>query len=292
MNKRVATSVPWWSRALDQFTWRFTLVLTMIVVGVSGAYVANKVGVHELQATYFERELLQNNMLAMNERQMLLDLKDANAEFRRRVAAANARGQAYLAAASSQQQALNADLLSLRAQEEFAASRALQPFVTATRSSWDGAQDERAIQRSVARNVAKRGRESDDSNEFRDMWSSLETRIGEGHKRVRKLAIAVVLFVASLVMFTFAGLTSKRMAQALLFGGVGFAGVTAMGVMTIISDLRLAASAVLVLLGICSVLAWKVGPPSKAAAEGHAEPAEGDAHGFAKGLQPRDYRFE
>jgi hypothetical protein len=286
MNKRgVATAVPWWSRALDQFTWRFTLVLTMIVVGVSGACVAYMVGVHELQATYFERELMQNNVLAMNERQMLLDLNDAHAEFRRRVAAANARGQAYLAAASSQQQALNADLLSLRAQEEFAASRALQPFVTATRSSWDGAQDEGAIQRRVARNVAKSGRESDESTDFTNMWHRLEERIKKGHEKVRKLAIAVVLFVASLVMFTFAGLTSKRMAQALLFGGVGFAGIAAIGVMTIIPE-RLAPSVVLVLLGICSVLAWKVGPPSKAAAEGHAEPAEGDPHGFAKGLHP------
>ena len=109
----------------------------MIVVGVSGAYVAYMVGVHELQATYFERELMQNNVLAMNERHMLLDLKDANAEFRRRVDAANARGLAYLTAASSPQVPLNADLFSLQAQEEFAASRALQPFVAATRSSWE-----------------------------------------------------------------------------------------------------------------------------------------------------------
>ena len=284
--RSVPTDEPWWSRAIAQINWRLTLVLTMIVVGVSGAYVAYMVGVHELQATYFERELMQNNVLAMNERQMLLDLKDANAEFQRRVDAANVRGGAYLAASWSQKQSLNADLLSLRAQEEFAASHALQPFVTATRNSWDGAQDERAIQRRIARNVAKSGRESDESSDFRNMWNRLETKIDEDHERVRELAIAVVLFVVSLVVFTFAGLTSKRMAHGLLFAGIGFASITAISVMTILPGLRVSAAIILVLLAVCAFLAWKAGPPLKAAAESHAEPADGDAHGFAKGLHP------
>ena len=57
--------------------------------------------------------------------------------------------------------------------------------------------------------------------------------------------------------------------------------------MAIIPELRVAGSVVLVLLSICAAMAWKVGAPSKAAAEGHAEPAEGDAAASPKGCMRR-----
>jgi inactivated superfamily I helicase len=145
---------------------RLLLALTMIAVAALGAYVAYETGTSELRGARYEREVAQDHLLALTEHQRLLDLAEASAEFRRRILAFETRGKAYLATAGeSGQLALNADVLSLQAQEEFAAGRALRPFVRATRTAFGSevGGDERNLERRIASYLARQGIEVDAS---------------------------------------------------------------------------------------------------------------------------------
>lgn len=205
---------------------RLGLALTMIAVAALGAYVAYETGANELRGAQYEREVAQDHLLALTEHQRLLDLAEANAEFRRRILASETRGKAYLATAGEPGQLpLNADVLSMQAQEEFAASRALRPFVRATRTAFGSeiGGDERNLERRIARYLARQGIEVDESGgKNSNIWSTLNKKIHDAHEKVRALALAVLLFVVSLVMFTFADL-SQRVYRARRWYIAGFA---------------------------------------------------------------------
>src|SRR5262245_38416788 len=189
---------------------RLLLALTMIAVAALGAYVAYETGANELRGAQFERELAQNHLIALTEQQRLLDLREANEEFTARIRAAQARGSAYLGAARSPGQLpANAEILSLRAQEEFAAARALQPLARATRVTFgtEVGGDERSLERRLARYLARQGIDVDATGS--DLWRILSERIHDAHSKVRNLALSVLLFVAALVTFTFADLSQR-----------------------------------------------------------------------------------
>jgi hypothetical protein len=238
--------------------WRLMRALTMVAVAALGAFVAYKTGKYELDGARLERELAQENLLATTERQSLLSLTEANAELSRRASTYKTLGQAYLNEADQMgPKRPDAAVLTLQAQEEFAAARALEPFleVSGRPLRADPSSVEASIERNIARSLAGKGIETD----LHDTWGRLDTKIQKAHSSVRTLAGSVVILILSLVMFTFSDL-SRRPAYSRLWFIIGILNAFgAMGFLLIsIRELSMPLLTFSALLVVLSVIAWKV----------------------------------
>jgi hypothetical protein len=262
------------STIASAFDSRLLHALTMVAVAAIGAFLAYKTGSHELGSVRLEREIAQQNLLTVTERQRLLDLADANEDLKRRADGYHARGQAYLdAARRAGGNAQDAGLLTLRAQEEFAAERALKPFVDATgRPFRRDADRETGIRRYIERFMEGKGIAAGP-----DSMTRLGEEMEHAHNSVQSLAAGVVVFILSLVVFTFSDLSRRPLRSRIWFVAgvvIAFAGIVS--TVWLNRDLSPWLLGFAVLLLVLSVAAWIVRAQRrrKGAKAHHSEPGE------------------
>jgi len=196
-NTSAAEPLPEADKAGDSRLWR---ALTMVAVAMIGAFLAYMTGTYELQSVRLEREIVQQNLITVTERQRLLDYLEASQQLTRRADAYRAIAESNAAAATDHvRTSEQAEILTLQAQEEFAAARALKPFIDATSRvvSSDGPDTDTNVRRSVDQFKEARGIASEP-----DSLAKLDEAMEKAHEKVRTLAGTVVVFILALVMFT------------------------------------------------------------------------------------------
>jgi len=257
------------------FDSRLLHALTMVAVAAIGAFLAYKTGTHELGSVRLEREISQQNLLTVTERQRLLDLADANEDLKRRGDGYRARGRAYLDAARRAGTASqDGGLLVLHAQEEFAAERALRPFVDVTGRPFrrDPLDRESSIRRYIERFMEGKGISTGP-----DSMTKLGEEMERTHTSVKSLAGGVVIFILSLVMFTLSDLSRRPLRSRIWFAAgvlIAFAGIVSTFWMN--RDLSVWLLGFAVLLLVLSVAAWVVRTRRRrqGAKAHHSEPGE------------------
>lgn len=210
------------------------LASLMVVVATLGAIVSGMAAVAENEAERVSRQLTQGHHLGLTYRQELLTDGAMRDPLKERSDACINLGEQYLQAVN--RNILNkpgmAAQLDLHAQEEFAAARALWPFLYILRHPFDRElSPEQSLQKRVAFFLAQQGFEAtwkdpendDDSSKL--IWEHLDQKFKSAHHMTHHLSLGVVLFVAALVIFTISDMRRQiRWKRRLLYLGVLVAG--------------------------------------------------------------------
>ena len=183
----------------DARLWR---ALTMVAVAAIGASLAFMTGAYNCRSVRFEREIVQQNLISVTERQRLLDFIEAKQQLRRR------RADVYRTLAESRAHgSVGSRAVQRRKCRSFdvAGTRGIRCCACAEavyRRHEPGSECRRAdvdtnVRRSVDRFKEARGMAGEP-----DSLEKLDEAMEEAHEKVRTHAGAVVIFILSLVMFT------------------------------------------------------------------------------------------
>jgi hypothetical protein len=215
--------------AQSQFDPRVMLALIMVLVATLGAIAAYRTATGDQEFAELSQWLAEGQLVATAERQKLLDGTLAVAllgdDLRRYETAGNT--YAERAATLRERDPRAAAVLDFKAQEAFAAARALRPFLRLKNSVFEDKMDlEGSLQFKLARRLANMGfpvEWRDPANgtdavpveagaqawESGRIWASFSARIAAQRELVPKLALCVVGFVAALAIFSCADLARK-----------------------------------------------------------------------------------
>jgi hypothetical protein len=218
---------------------RTLLAFVMVMVAFLGTVTALRAGIVERETALLGQELMQGRLLEMTQRHSILNDDVAHADLYARYHGLQIRGALLQARADSIRKSdpgsQAADWLDLQGQEEFAAARALRPFLwIVPAQSEQGEVSELNLQRQISMYLAGRGlladrpeiqaagglvrssgasvgdrRDSGEAEAITSIWSRLEERIREGNWRTPMLALGVVLFILALVIFTVADMLER-----------------------------------------------------------------------------------
>jgi hypothetical protein len=275
---------------------RTSLACIMVVFATLGAIMAFRTASAEHDNTIRERRLAYGYFFETIERQKELNGILERALFETRLSRIYQTGLSKMETADRLRQAkpATAAWLDLQAQEEFAARRAVKPFWALTPSMQNCLSVANHLQWTVAPLLSELGFETEwqdprpaidlppDSADCkfaerkeptRSILHLLEGEIQRGHELIPKLAMSVVLFVAALVCFTLADLSTRKW-----YKGIWLAGGLLVGAVCLFYALQadqrswpFLALAVGSFLLLFSVM-WNVGYLSTSEEGGHQSP--------------------
>ncbi len=201
--------------------WHTLLALSMVIIATVGAIVAGGAAIAEQEANRLERLLTWGHEISLTKRQVLLADAATRAGLEVRIKSLDKQGEAYLEAANHP--GVNQVWLKSQAQEEFAAARALLPFLTVLPNPFQDKQlsVENNFQKAVAFYLAGLGFgtvwrdplgtiKEQQATGPPNIWEPLDQKLEDAHLMVRRLASGVVLFVAALILLTLANILSHR----------------------------------------------------------------------------------
>lgn len=198
--------------------WHQILARLMVVVATLGAIVSGLTAIAENETEGLTRQLTQGQHLGLSYRQEQLTDRATREPLQKRLDACIKLGQKFLdvenMAGLNVQRSSVLDFNTQHAQEEFAAARALLPFVNVLKFPYDKVlTPEQTLQKRVAfylaglgfqtqwsaREISRVSEEDRDSSKL--IWKPLEHKLEAAHESALGLALGVVLFVAALVLF-------------------------------------------------------------------------------------------
>lgn len=206
--------------------WHQVLARLMVVVATFGAIVSGLTAIAENEAEGLTRQLTQGQHLGLTYRQEQLTDRATREPLQGRLEACINLGQKFLDAENmagvNERQLSALDLNTQHAQEEFAAARALLPFVNVLKFPFDKKlTPEQTLQKRTAFYLAGLGFETSwpgpeisgapkkDKDSSKLIWQPLVHKLEAAQESAHGLALVVVLFVSALVLFAIADLWKR-----------------------------------------------------------------------------------
>jgi hypothetical protein len=244
-----------------------SIAMFMAVVAMLGAVTAYRAALAEQVTLRVERRLQQGVILELVRRQELLS------KFSSRTRYDNGSNLHMAMSDSAQQEAQRlaavdlrqAALMKLQAEEEGAYVRSLQPYL---RYFNVGVPPDSDLEGPLARQTARWLRDLGFDTEWKapatsgglpNIWEKLEEEVKQGHQRILRLAVAVVLFVVALAFLTFAQLSHNVPKRERMLARIG--GVLAFAGFGVALWADLASWKNFAVFGICFAALWRLGAP-------------------------------
>ena len=198
----------------------------MALVAMLGMVTAYRTATAEEEASLKESELTQARFLEFTKREELLDRTSGRAHFEMAKEghlqrAEECRVRAGKIRASDRGRAV---LLELEAQEEYSLALVQEPYLAFTEvpgMSDNSLSMQKIIDRQVARDLSNSGRGSKWADKGKTIWENLETQIGNSRKKLKRLALAVIIFVVSLGCLSLAELWRNKRTLMLMTMALG-----------------------------------------------------------------------
>jgi hypothetical protein len=190
-----------------------SIAMFMAIVAIWGAVTAYRAALAEQDTLRYERRLQQGQMLELVHRQELLSKASSltryeNASNLHKPMAESAEEDARRLAAVDPRQAA---LKKLQAEEEGAYIRSLQPYLRYFNVGLSSdSNSEVPLSMQTARWLRALGFDTIWKKPVANIWEKLDEDVNQGHHRVLRLAVAVVLFVVALAFLTFAQLSHSQ----------------------------------------------------------------------------------
>ena len=289
--------------ARPQVDRRVMLALIMVLVATLGAIAAYRTATGEQELAELSRQLAEGQLVATAERQKLLDSTLAVALLQVHRSAYVSAGKSYAerAALLRESDPRAAAVLDFKAQEEFAAARALLPFERLKRSAL---QDKMGVETSLQFKLAQTLADMGFPVEWRDpangteeapvetdgpawesgrIWATFSARIAKQRELVPKLALCVVGFVAALAIFSCADLARERRRWLFFLCAGLLLALTSLAVTTWVDPGALPAFAIALAaaVGVFLVARWLAFLAPRAHRGHPFHPAGLDLHSFA-----------
>ena len=197
---------------------RAHIAMVMAFVAMLGAVAAFQTALEEHETSRLERKLDQGQLLELASRQTYLDqdsiFRQLDDKYRQDVN----QGIYFQRQANDlrPKDPVRAASLDLKGQEEFAAARAILPFRDYVYVDSGGQSLENSVEKLAADDLANLGfeveapKDAGPRKEAPSMWQGLKETIEKSERKVMFLALAAVIFVISLAMFTFAQLSEPK----------------------------------------------------------------------------------
>ena len=197
-----------------------TIAVLMALVAMLGMMTAYRTATAEEDSALKESKLTQSRFLELTKREELLVRAADSGRFevaksRHLRRAKECQERAEKIRASERGRAM---LLELEAQEEFTLARIQQPYLAFTEIPGMGNKNwtiNQVIDRQVAEALAESGLGSKWEEKKNTIWESLEVQIDESRIKLKRLALAVVIFVVSLGCLSLAELWRHKPSRRL-----------------------------------------------------------------------------
>jgi len=207
------------------------IAMVMAFVAMCGAVAAFQAALKEHETSRLDRKLNQGQLLELTSRQVALDRDSTFHQLDDRYQQDVREGNYFQqqAAELRPKDPARAANFDLKAQEEFAAARAIRPFRDYVYVETGKSSLESTAEKQAARDLIDLGFEVEPPEdtgpraEPKSMWGGLKESIVSAESKVVELAFAAVIFVCSLALFTFAQLVKPRSRAERSLEYLGFA---------------------------------------------------------------------
>src|SRR5580700_838320 len=218
-----------------------TIALLMALVAMLGMVTAYRTATAEEDASLRESKLTQSRFLELTKREELLARMSDSGRFEVAKSGHIRRAQEYGERAGKIRSSDRgrAVLFELQAEEEYTLARIQEPYLSFTEIPGVGNKKlsiNQIIDRQVAEALADSGLGSKWEEKGSTIWESLESQIGESRSKLKKLALAVVLFVVALGFLSLAELWRYKQSLRLKTMAIGIAVSLAAFVFAILTD--------------------------------------------------------